>query len=229
MSTTFELQAKSRTEFGKGASRRLRRLADQVPGIVYGTGKEAEAISLDHKQLIKELGSEAFYSSILTLNVEGKKQKVVLKAIQRHPSRVQILHMDFLRVSATEKLTMSVPLHFLNANTAPGVKVGGGVVTQQLTEIEISCLPADLPEFIEVDLAELELDASLHVSNIKLPKGVELAQVIENADQDHPVVSISVPKVVEEPEASAEDGQAAAESGDDAGSNEEKPDQGNEE
>ncbi|MFZ1538857.1 MAG: 50S ribosomal protein L25/general stress protein Ctc [Chromatiaceae bacterium] len=186
MSEKFEVLAESRSDTGKGASRRLRRTG-RVPAIVYGAHQEPEMISLGHNSLILQLENEAFYSHILTLNVAGKTQRVVLKDLQRHPAKPFVLHADFLRVQAHEKLRMSVPLHFLNASNCKGVKLGGGVVSHNMTDIEVTCLPQDLPEFIGLDLTELDLGGIIHLSEVPLPPGVELAQA---PDPDVPVVVI---------------------------------------
>lgn len=219
MANLFDLAVATRNDFGKAANRRSRRLNDVVPAIIYG-GKEAPAsISLSHNLVIRALENEAFFSHILTLNIDGKKkQQVIVKAIQRHPGRPKILHMDFLRISADVKLTMTVPIHFLNADTAPGVVEGTGVVNHHLNELEIRCLPADLPEFIEVDIGNLGLDEIIHVSQVKVPKGVELMLLAHGADQahDHAVVSIHIPRVIEEPvdeAVPAEDTEATGEEG----------------
>ena len=205
----FALDAQIRTDEGKGASRRLRR-NNLTPAIIYG-GKEApQSITLEHKELIKHLEHEAFYSHIISLNVEGKNQDVILKDLQRHPAKSVILHVDFLRVSQTEKFTTKVPLHFVNEATAPGVKIGGGIVTHLMTDIEISCLPANLPEYIEVDLAEVELGGIVHISDIKLPEGVE--SVALNHDQDLSLASIiKTRSVSEDSESDAEEGSEDAE------------------
>lgn len=220
MSDDFTLNAQVRSETGKGFNRRLRRLENKLPGVIYGAGKDTTALTLDHNKVIKALENEAFYSSILTLDIGGTKEKAVIKDIQRHPAKAKVLHMDFLRVSATEKLTMRIPLHFIGADVAPGVKQQGGVVQHHMTDVEIRCLPADLPEFIAVDISELELDQSIHMSGLKLPKAVELVDSIEDTEHDHTVVSIHIPKVVveeepveEEVEAAAEGEEAAAEEG----------------
>jgi large subunit ribosomal protein L25 len=168
----FEINAEPRADVGRGASRRLRRTG-KIPGILYGARQEATRISLDHDDLIHHLEREAFYSHILTLHLGNEKQKVVLKDLQRHPCKPRILHIDFLRVSETEKLTMRIPLHFLNEDKCIGVKTGGGVVSHHLTELEIICLPKDLPEFIEIDLAEVNVGQIIHISDVKLPQGVE--------------------------------------------------------
>lgn len=186
MSEKFEVLAESRSDTGKGASRRLRRVG-RVPAIVYGAHQEPEMISLAHNALILQLEHEAFYSHILTLNVAGKIQSVVLKDLQRHPAKPFVLHADFQRIQANEKLRMSVPLHFLNASNCKGVKLGGGVVSHNLNEIEVTCLPQDLPEFIAIDLTDLDLGGIIHLSEVPLPPGVELAQA---PDPDVPVVVI---------------------------------------
>lgn len=187
----FTLAAEVREVAGKGASRRLRRLAGQVPGIVYGNNKEPVNISVEHKELVKHLEHEAFYSHIITLNVGDKAESVILKDLQRHPAKPQILHADFLRVSKNKKITVSVPLHFANEDTCKGVKLGGGTIAHTMTQLEVNCLAADLPEFIEVDVADLELGQTLHISDLKLPKGVESVSLTHGEDHDLPVVSVN--------------------------------------
>ncbi len=198
MADKFELTAEIREQAGKGASRRLRRVDNKVPAIVYGAGKEPRPITILHHHFNNALKNQAFYSHILTLNIGGKHEKVVLKDLQRHPSKPLILHADFLRVSATEKLHMNVPLRFTNEDNAPGVKLDGGIVSHLLNEVEIRCLPADLPEFIEVDLAELKMDESIHLSDLKVPEGVELIGLLHQ--DDRPIVNIHRLHAVEEPE-----------------------------
>jgi large subunit ribosomal protein L25 len=183
--TEFEVIAQPRSDAGKGASRRLRRVG-QVPAVVYGGHREPEMISLEHNILLQHLESEAFYSHILTLKVGDQTSRVVLKDLQRHPAKPFILHADFQRVTMDEKIRMIVPVHFLNESTAKGVKKGG-VVSHNLTEIEVSCYPKDLPEFISLDLAELEVGDIVHLSEVPLPEGVELAHA---PDPDVPVVII---------------------------------------
>jgi large subunit ribosomal protein L25 len=204
----IEVNATSRSAQGTGASRRLRK-AGRVPGIVYG-GSEPVLIDLDQNELYFSLFKEAFHSSILTLNLDGKKEQVLLRDFQMHPFRQQALHVDFQRVQADKKVHMKVPLHFLNAEIAPGVKLGSGIISHVLNELEISCLPADLPEFIEVDLANLELGHSVHVSDIKLPKGVEVAGHHHTGDA---VATVQVPRGAVEAvaEAAAEAAAATAE------------------
>lgn len=199
MSVSFELKAETRRDVGKGASRRLRRLENKVPAIVYGAEKEPTMLTLNHHEVSKALQNEAFYSHILNLHIDGKAEKVVLKALQRHPYKPRIQHMDFLRVSAKHKLRMTVPLHFIGGDVAPGVATDGGVISHFISDIEVSCLPADLPEFIQVDISNFGLGDVLHLSGLKMPKGVELPHMPEaGSPQDHPVVSVHVPKLVVE-------------------------------
>lgn len=169
----IEFKATKRVEQGTGASRRLRR-AGHLPGIIYGADQEPVAITLDHNELYHLLRKEAFHASILVANVEGTKHSVVLRDAQWHPFRQLVLHLDFQRVSATEKLHLKVPLHFINGETCPAVKLGGQIISHVLTEIDVACLPKDLPEFIEVDLKGMEADQSIHLSELTLPSGVEV-------------------------------------------------------
>jgi large subunit ribosomal protein L25 len=209
MSISFEIKAETRDDMGKGASRRLRR-AGLVPAIIYGAHKEPTMISLAHNELIKSLEHEAFYSHVLDLKLGSKKEKVVLKDLQRHPSKPFILHVDFQRVSAKEKLRMHVPLHFINEDKAPGVKQGGRA-SHTLTDIEVSCLPKDLPEYIEVDMSEIEIGQVIHLSELTLPKGVEIPALAQGAEQDAVVVTIHSGKIAEEEEeAEGEAGEEAA-------------------
>jgi large subunit ribosomal protein L25 len=196
---TIEISATSRKAQGTGASRRLRK-ANRVPGIVYGAG-EASMIELDHNTLYYALRNEAFHASILSLELDGKKQPVLL-----HPFRQQVQHIDFQRVDAKKKIHMKVPLHFKNADIAPGVK-SGGIISHVLNDLEIACLPADLPASIEVDLAELSLGHSIHVSDVKLPKGVEVAGHHHAADA---VATVQVPRGAVEAAAASEAAAPAA-------------------
>lgn len=204
MSDVFQFDAVARSGAGTSASRAVRR-EDGVPAIIYGAGKEPEQLTLSHNEVIKHLEREAVYSHVLTVVIDGKKEKAVLKGLQRHPSKPRILHMDFQRVSAKEKLRMHVPLHFINAENAVGVKKGG-VVTHNQVDVEVSCLPKNLPEFIEIDLLALDLGDSVHLSEIKLPKGVDIVALAQGADHDSPVVSVTTVRggVDEEVEADAE-------------------------
>jgi large subunit ribosomal protein L25 len=204
----FVLDAQSREDAGKGASRRLRREADLVPAIIYGGKKKPEMISIQHKSIIKQLENEAFYSHIITINVDGISQDVILKDLQRHPAKSQIIHADFLRVSKSKKLTTRVPLHFINEDKAKGVKLQGGKISHNMTELEINCLPADLPEFIEVDLTDIEVGQILHISDLKLPKGVEPVALSHGADHDLAVASVNKPKGVIDSDDTNEEGSA---------------------
>jgi len=175
------ITATLRSAKGTGASRRLRR-ESKVPGVVYGAGKDAVSVEFDAKALFMEFRHEAFHASIIDLNLDGKKESVLLRDYQLHPVRNTLQHIDFQRVSATEKIHVKVPFHFVNAEIAPGVKLGGGIVAHINTEADVSCLAKDLPEFVEVDLANLEMGHSIHLSEIKLPKGVEFVQLAHGND-----------------------------------------------
>jgi large subunit ribosomal protein L25 len=210
MSVTFELDAEVRTDVGKGASRRLRH-ANKIPAVIYGGDKDPVSLTMDHDKLFHALENEAFYSHILTINVDGKGEKAILRDLQRHPSKPTVMHADFQRVSATEKIHMNVPLHFENEDTAVGVKEQGGLISHNATEVEVLCLAQNLPEYITVDVAGLEVGHSLHLSDLVMPEGVELVQLALGEGHDQPVVSIHMPRgggAVEEEAAEAE---AAAE------------------
>ncbi|MBK1716339.1 50S ribosomal protein L25/general stress protein Ctc [Thiocystis violacea] len=185
MSVNFDVNAQPRAAAGKGASRRLRR-EGLVPAIVYGAHQDPETVSVSHNELLKHLESEAFYSHVLDLKLGDQVTKVVLKDMQRHPAKPFILHVDFMRVSQDEKLRMTVPLHFLNEEKSVGVKLGGQV-SHHLTEVEILCLPQDLPEFIGIDMTGLDIGGIVHLSEIPMPTGVTLAHA---PDPDEPVVVI---------------------------------------
>jgi large subunit ribosomal protein L25 len=188
MATAFKLNAKSRTEQGKAYSRRLRRFEGALPAVVYGAGKNPANITVDQNELKTLLNNEAAYSSVLTLNLNSTPEQVVIKDLHRHPWRQEILHIDFLRIKAGEKMTMNVPLHFLNEDTCVGVKAGGSI-SHLMTTVEVKCLPTALPEAIEVDVANLELDQILHLSDIKLPKGVEFAHEVDG-EHNEGIVSV---------------------------------------
>ena len=213
MSTDFVLNAKSREDTGKGASRRLRRLAGEIPAIVYGGKKNPARIALVHKDVMKALENEAFYSHIIALDIDGKSEDVIVKDVQRHPAKAIVLHMDFLRVSKNTKLQTRVPLHFINEDICVGVKLGGGLIAHSMTELEIMCLPADLPEYLEVDMADVDLGQTLHISDIKLPKGVESVALSHGDDHDLPIAAVNKSKAKDEdeeaaPAADAEAGEA---------------------
>jgi large subunit ribosomal protein L25 len=194
------IKAEPRSVQGTGASRRLRR-ESKVPGVVYGAGKEATPIQLDHKDLWFKLKTEAFHASILDMELGSDKSQVLLRDYQMHPFKPLILHADFQRVAADKKIHMRVPLHFINEATSPGVKVAGGLVEHVMKELEISCLPKDLPEFLEVDLGQLQAGHSLHLSAVTLPPGVE---AIVPKGEDPTIATIVIPKVMTAEEEAAE-------------------------
>jgi large subunit ribosomal protein L25 len=207
MKTSFELVAEFRETHGKGASRRLRH-EGKVPAILYGGHLDARALTVSHQKLALMLENERFYSTILSLKVGEQTQAAILKDVQRHPYKNAILHIDFQRVEENEKIRISIPLHFKNAAVSPGVKQQGGIVSHMRTEVEVSCLPKDLPEFVEVDLSGLSLNESIHLSQLKIPEGVHL---VDLAKEDAAVVAIHSPRA-EEPEptaAAAAEGAAA--------------------
>ncbi|HSX87137.1 MAG TPA: 50S ribosomal protein L25/general stress protein Ctc [Pseudomonas sp.] len=182
MTVEFALNAEVRSDLGKGASRRLRRNVAMVPAVIYGGEKAPQSISLLAKDFAKLLENEAAFSHVLTLNVAGSNESVLIKALQRHPAKGYVLHADFIRVVAGQKLSAHVPLHFINQETSVGVKQQGGEVSHTLAEVEVSCLPKDLPEFIEVDMAKVELGQIVHLADLKLPKGVELVALAHGND-----------------------------------------------
>ncbi len=203
----FELEAQLRNDLGKGASRRLRR-AEKVLGVVYGGEEAAASITMEQRKVVKALENEAFYSHILTLSVNGKKQKVVLRDVQRHPYKMQILHMDFLRVKDSDLLVMRVPVHFIGAEQCPGV-ANGGIVNHLISDLEIRCQASKLPEFIEVDISKLDLDDAIHLSQVKLPAGVE-SVMLTSGHHDITVVSVHQPKQTKLDEEEAAEEAAAA-------------------
>ncbi len=198
MKTSFELDAEFRGSQGKGASRRLRH-EGKVPAILYGGHSEARALTLSHQKLLIMLDNERFYSTILNLRVGDQTQAAILKDVQRHPFKNAIVHIDFQRVEDNQKIRISIPLHFVGAAVSPGVKSQGGIVSHMRNEVEVSCLPKDLPEFIEVDLSSLALNESIHLSQLKIPDGVDLLSL---AKEDAAVVAIHSPRA-EEPEPTA--------------------------
>ena len=194
----FELTAELRKDIGKGASRRLRR-SGNIPGILYGTDKESVSILLDHDDLMHHLENEAFYSHILMLKIGKDTEEVVLRDLQRHPFKPKLLHVDLQRIKATEKITMRVPVHVINDTICPGVKDERGIVTSLMTQLEVICLPKDLPEYIEVDIGTLHIGDAIHIRDLKIPKDVELELLISGGDPDQAVILVSAPQVEEEP------------------------------
>ncbi len=195
MSDDFDLIAELREDQGKGASRRLR-LKGKVPAIIYGAGRPPRSLSFDQNKVLQQLENESFYSSILNIKVNDKSQAAILKDLQRHPAKHMIIHMDFQRIVDDVEIKMNVPLHFVGEEVAPGVKSGGGTVARLINDVEILCLPKHLPEFIEVDISELELDEMLHLTDIKLPEGVEIPLLAQGPENDQAMVSIHVIKEV---------------------------------
>ncbi|MEW8508181.1 MAG: 50S ribosomal protein L25/general stress protein Ctc [Candidatus Thiodiazotropha sp.] len=205
MSANFEINAQSRDDSGKGASRRLRRTG-LVPGIVYGAHKDPAMISVPHNEIAHSLENEGFYANLLSLKLNGKEETVVLKDLQRHPSKPFILHVDFQRVQADEKIRLHVPIHFINESICPGIKAGGQA-SHVMSDMEITCLPKDLPEFIEVDMTSLEMGTVLHASQVQLPEGVNL--ITHEGNEDPIVLTIHTAhttEIVEDDEAAPEEG-----------------------
>ncbi|WP_336367184.1 50S ribosomal protein L25/general stress protein Ctc [Marinobacter sp. C2H3] len=206
MSQDFVIEAFPRDDQGKGASRRLRREERKIPAIIYGGEKEATPISIWHNELKKALENEAFFSHILTIELGGKKESVILKDLQRHPYKPLLTHADFLRVDKDHEIHVNVPLHFINEDSAPAVKLQGGLVSHQINEVEVICLPKDLPEYIEVDLTDVAMDQVVHLSDLKLPKGVRIAALLQGEDHDQPVLAIHKPKGAKSDEDEGEEG-----------------------
>ncbi len=192
MTSIFEFSATVRAEQGTGDARRLRKQG-KVPAVLYGGASEPVMLSLEHHKVLRSLEDEAVYAHILKLDIDGKVEDVILKAIQRHPSKPQIMHIDMLRVNKNEKIRVHVPLHFLDEENCPGVK-SGGIAMHDMVEVEISCLPGDLPEYIEVDISTVELGGSVHLTDLKLSKGVEIVELTHGEDHDLPVMTVKASK-----------------------------------
>jgi len=216
MSTNFELNATAREVKGTAASRKLRR-GGQVPAMVYGAGKKNQRLLLDSNEISHSLGIEAFHSAIVSLNTEFGAEQVILREVQMHPYRPLVMHVDFQRVKATEKLHMNVPVHFDGADDAPGVKVDGGILSYLMTEFDITCLPKDLPEYIAVDVSDLGINESIHLSEVTLPEGVEFTSSSAQEGDDPTVTTITPPKIIEEEEIVEEGEEALGEETEDAG------------
>lgn len=226
MAKTHEIKAQSRKDEGKGASRRLRH-ASFVPAVVYGAGKDPESIQIEHNTILLAAKHEWFFSSVLDLNVDGKVQKVLVRDWQKHPFKQLMMHMDFLRIKENEVVRVNVPLHFLNQETSPAAKTSGLVISHNLTEVEVSCLPKDLPEFIELDLADLKEGDIIHLSQLKLPADVEIPALALGEDHDIAVVTVMFveEEVDEETEAAeGDDADASADAKKDEKKDEKKDD-----
>jgi len=192
MSSTFTLAAELRTDTGKGASRRLRQ-ENRVPAIIYGADKEPAMLTLRHDDIYHACEDEAFFSHILTINYDGKSEQAIIKDMQRHPAKIQITHADFQRIDADHALHVNVPIHFINEETSVGVKAGG-IISHEMTELEVSCLPKDLPEYLEVDMVNLDIGDSIHISAIVLPEGVSSVILMQGDDHDQAIAAVHMPR-----------------------------------
>ncbi len=193
MSDKFDLIAELREDQGKGASRRLRHQG-KVPAIIYGAGRPPRSLAFDQNKVLLQLENESFYSSVLSIKVGNKSQAAILKDLQRHPSKPIIIHMDFQRIVDDIEIRMNVPLHFIGEEIAPGVKQAGGKVSHLMNDVEVACLPKYLPEYLEIDISALELDDMLHLSDIKLPEGVEIPELAQGEERDQAIVAIHIIK-----------------------------------
>ena len=215
----FELNCSVRTDSGKGASRRLRRLDNAIPAILYGGNKDPMALTIAHDDILHATENEAFFSHVITLNIGKDKEKAVIKALQRHPAKPFIMHADFLRVDEKQAITVKVPLHFINEDKCVGVKLSSGSIRKTLNELEISCLPRNLPEYIEVDMLEVEVGQTLHISDIALPEGVTSIALSHGEDSDLSIAQVQAPRGSGDSldaEDEGEDDTAADDSGDSA-------------
>lgn len=192
MANVFEFVAEARSATGSSAAKIVRRQG-KVPAVIYGGNDAPAMLVLDHNELLKQLAHEAVYSHVLDIKVDGRTEKAILKHIQRHPAKPQILHIDFMRVDESHKVKVHVPLHFINEATSVGVKKGG-VVSHAMADVEVACMPSALPEFIEVDMANVDVGVTLHLSDLVLPAGIEIPELQQGSEHDHPVVQISKPK-----------------------------------
>jgi large subunit ribosomal protein L25 len=222
MSDQFELNAEVREDIGKGASRRLRRHANNVPAIIYGGGEDPQPLTLVRKDFEKALENEAFYSHVLTINVGKKAQQAILKDLQRHPAKNSVMHADFLRVDDKTLVKVTVPIHFLNEEKSAGVKLEGGIVQHQMTEVEVQCLPGVIPEYLEVDMLEVAIGQIVHLSDIGFPEGVVSTALSLGEDHDLAIASIIAPRGGSEEEEELE--AAADEAGEEGGEEAEEGD-----
>jgi len=214
----FILEASPRADVGKGASRRLRRIDGKIPAIIYGAGEEPTAVTIPHKDIMKAIENEAFFSHIITLKVGDKDESVIIRDLQRHPAKPRIMHADFLRVSADQAITVRVPLHFVNEDKCIGVKQEGGIIDHMINELEVSCLPGNLPEYIEVFMAELKVGESIHISDLALPEGVSSVELSHGEDHNQVVAACVLPRAEVEKTESDEGAGAEAESDDSSAS-----------
>jgi len=217
MSDTFVVEAELRSDEGKGASRRLRRLEAKVPAIIYGGDNAPVSLSLIRKDFEKQLEKEAFYSAVIEVAYDGRKEKAILKALQRHPAKDFPMHADFLRIEENKAIKVNVPLHFVNEESCVGVKLGGGRIQHTVNEVEVSALPGDLPEFIEVDMAKVQVGEIIHISDLALPEGVTSTALALGEDRDLGVATVLAPRGGK---AAAADGDAAEDAGESEGGDE---------
>ncbi|MFN3236672.1 MAG: 50S ribosomal protein L25/general stress protein Ctc [Pseudomonadales bacterium] len=220
MASDFELSAQLRTDLGKGASRRLRRLADLVPAVLYGANQDPVSLSIAHKDLHKSCENEAFFAHIISLNVDGKKENAIIKDLQRHPAKDRIMHADFQRVRMDVAISVEVPFHFTNEEKCVGVKQEGGTVSHTMSTVQISCLPGDLPEYIEVDVEALAIGDAIHLSELKLPEGVTIPELELGEDHDQVVVTVIATRATIEEDEDSEAGEAAESGGGDSADSE---------
>ena len=213
---SLTLNATLRDDMGKGASRRLRH-ANKLPAIVYGTGKDPVSITLEQKDVQHELPNEDFYSQVLSLNIEGKPEDVLLRDIQHHPFKQEVMHMDFIRIDQKQVVHVHTPLHFINEEVSPGIKSEGGVVSHVVMEVEMECLPKNIPQHIEVDLSQMHVGDIIHLSDLKLPENVEILALKQGEEHDSAVVTMHTRKVAEEVEEEAPEAPAAPEAKADEG------------
>lgn len=209
MSTEYQINAEARSASGKSASRRYRR-EGKTPAVVYGAGKDNVSLLLDHREIFHKLETEGFHSAIIKINVGKTVEQAILRDVQMHPIKPNVMHVDFQRVSATEKLHIAVPIHFIGEEEAPGVKTDHGIMSHLINEVDVSCLPADLPEFLEVDVSGLQLNDTVHLSDLKVPEGVEITALLHEGE-DQPIATVYAPQVEVEEDLEAEAAEEAAE------------------
>lgn len=212
MSNEFVIEAFPRDDQGKGASRRLRREEKKIPAIIYGGKKDATPVAIWHNELKKAIENETFFTQILTIDLAGQKESVILKDLQRHPYKPIITHADFQRVDKDQEILVNIPIHLLNEDSAPAIKTYGGVAFRLMTEVEVACLPKDLPDFIEVDLTDVEMDQVVHMSDLKLPEGVRIPVLQHGPEHDQAVVSIQKPRGAKADEEETAEGEGGEES-----------------
>jgi len=219
MSTDYQINAEPRSATGKSASRRSRH-QNKIPAVVYGAGKDNQPLLLDHHEIFHNLETEGFQSAVIKINVGSNVEQAILRDVQMHPTKDKVMHVDFQRVSATEKLHIAVPIHFIGEEEAPGVKTEHGIMSHVINEVDVSCLPGDLPEYLEVDVSGLSLGDSVHLSDIQVPEGVELTALMHEGE-DQMVATVYAPQVDAEAEEAEEAEAAAAEEGAEEGEGEE--------